>query len=69
MSETPEQGLSRVSETLLVTLYLWALIPAFIIVALYIYRTAREDRTLREELEGYAEYAKKVRYRLLPGVW
>jgi protein-S-isoprenylcysteine O-methyltransferase Ste14 len=32
-------------------------------------RTALEDRMLREELEGYAEYAKKVRYRLVPGVW
>jgi protein-S-isoprenylcysteine O-methyltransferase Ste14 len=32
-------------------------------------RTALEDRTLREELDGYAEYARKVRFRLLPGVW
>jgi protein-S-isoprenylcysteine O-methyltransferase Ste14 len=32
-------------------------------------RTAREDRILREQLEGYAAYAEKVRYRLLPGVW
>jgi protein-S-isoprenylcysteine O-methyltransferase Ste14 len=32
-------------------------------------RTAQEDRTLRDELEGYAAYAQKVRYRLLPGVW
>src|SRR5262245_10012236 len=32
-------------------------------------RTAREDRTLREQLEGYAGYAQRVRYRLLPGVW
>ena len=28
-----------------------------------------EDRTLRAELPGYAEYARRVRYRLLPGVW
>jgi protein-S-isoprenylcysteine O-methyltransferase Ste14 len=47
----------------------WALAPAFTIVALYVYRTAREDRVLREELAGYAEYAKKVRYRLAPGIW
>jgi len=47
----------------------WTLIPAFIIAALYVYRTAREDRTLHEELEGYTEYAKKVRYRLVPGIW
>jgi protein-S-isoprenylcysteine O-methyltransferase Ste14 len=32
-------------------------------------RTAREDRTLRDQLEGYAAYAEKVRYRVLPGVW
>jgi protein-S-isoprenylcysteine O-methyltransferase Ste14 len=32
-------------------------------------RTVREDRTLRQELEGYAQYAEKVRYRLIPGIW
>src|SRR5262245_23907715 len=32
-------------------------------------RTAEEDRILREQLEGYAAYAERVRYRLLPGVW
>jgi protein-S-isoprenylcysteine O-methyltransferase Ste14 len=32
-------------------------------------RTALEDRVLREQLEGYADYAQKVRYRLFPGVW
>jgi protein-S-isoprenylcysteine O-methyltransferase Ste14 len=32
-------------------------------------RTIIEDRTLREQLEGYGQYAEKVRYRLLPGVW
>jgi protein-S-isoprenylcysteine O-methyltransferase Ste14 len=32
-------------------------------------RTALEDRTLRQELEGYADYAKKVRYRVMPGIW
>ena len=32
-------------------------------------RTALEDRVLREQLEGYAAYAQKVRYRVLPGVW
>jgi protein-S-isoprenylcysteine O-methyltransferase Ste14 len=39
------------------------------IVLIYIVRTALEDRTLHEELEGYAAYAQQVRYRLLPGVW
>jgi protein-S-isoprenylcysteine O-methyltransferase Ste14 len=32
-------------------------------------RTALEDRTLREELSGYARYAQEVRHRLLPYVW
>jgi protein-S-isoprenylcysteine O-methyltransferase Ste14 len=32
-------------------------------------RTAREDRILHEQLEGYADYARRVRFRLLPGVW
>jgi protein-S-isoprenylcysteine O-methyltransferase Ste14 len=48
---------------------LWALIPAALAVCLLIIRTALEDRTLQEELEGYHDYAARVRYRLLPGVW
>lgn len=47
----------------------WALLPAVAIVLLYVLRTALEDRTLREELPGYAEYAQRTRYRLLPGIW
>jgi len=47
----------------------WALIPAGITTVLFILRTAFEDRTLLEELEGYKEYAEKVQYRLLPGIW
>ena len=47
----------------------WALIPAALVVCLTIVRTALEDRTLREELPGYAGYAQRTRYRLLPAVW
>jgi protein-S-isoprenylcysteine O-methyltransferase Ste14 len=36
---------------------------------LFILRTALEDRTLQAGLPGYAEYARLVRYRLLPEVW
>jgi protein-S-isoprenylcysteine O-methyltransferase Ste14 len=32
-------------------------------------RAALEDRILQEHLAGYADYARRVRYRLLPGVW
>ncbi len=48
---------------------LWAAIPAILMVGLFLYRTAREDQTLRAELEGYTDYTQWVRYRLLPGVW
>jgi protein-S-isoprenylcysteine O-methyltransferase Ste14 len=44
-------------------------IPAALIVFLFILRTALEDKTLKAELPGYADYAAKVRFRLLPGVW
>ncbi len=48
---------------------LWALIPAAFVGILLIIRTYLEDVTLQKELAGYADYAKKVRYRLLPGIW
>ncbi|MGD2248318.1 MAG: isoprenylcysteine carboxylmethyltransferase family protein [Candidatus Methanofastidiosia archaeon] len=48
---------------------LWALLPAGFIASLTIVRTSLEDNTLQEELDGYKEYSKKVRYKLLPGVW
>jgi protein-S-isoprenylcysteine O-methyltransferase Ste14 len=47
----------------------WGLIPAVCASALFVLRTAMEDRTLKQELAGYADYARQVRYRLLPGVW
>jgi len=47
----------------------WALLPAVLVGLVFVVRTALEDRTLHEELPGYVEYAQRVRYRLLPGVW
>jgi protein-S-isoprenylcysteine O-methyltransferase Ste14 len=32
-------------------------------------RTVMEDRELHRRLEGYPEYARQVRYRLVPGIW
>lgn len=46
-----------------------ALIPAGIGIILVIIRTSLEDATLHNELNGYTEYASRVRYRLLPGIW
>jgi protein-S-isoprenylcysteine O-methyltransferase Ste14 len=48
---------------------LFAFIPAVIIAGLFVLRTSLEDRTLKEELPGYTEYAQKVRFRLIPGLW
>lgn len=48
---------------------LWGLVPAATVAGALVLRAALEDRTLRSELAGYEEYATRVRYRLIPGVW
>ncbi len=48
---------------------LWALIPALLACALLVVRTVLEDRMLRDELPGYRDYARRVCFRLVPGVW
>jgi len=47
----------------------WAMIPSGLAAILLILRTALEDRTLQAELAGYGEYVRRVRYRLVPGIW
>ncbi len=47
----------------------WTLVPAAAALIIAVIRTALEDRTLQEELPGYREYARRVRYRLLPGIY
>ncbi len=47
----------------------WALIPSGAFVILMVVRTALEDRALQAELPGYPDYAQKVKYRLVPGIW
>ena len=44
-----------------------AMVPLFLV--LFALRIGIEERTLRDGLPGYADYAARVRYRLLPGVW
>jgi protein-S-isoprenylcysteine O-methyltransferase Ste14 len=48
---------------------LWTLIPAVVALVIAMIRTALEDQTLQEELPGYQEYARRVRYRLFPGIY
>jgi protein-S-isoprenylcysteine O-methyltransferase Ste14 len=62
-------GLSYIFSAPLIIGSIFALIPAAIYMILVILRTSLEDRTLCRELTGYAEYSKRVRYRLFPWVW
>ena len=47
----------------------WMCVLSLIAALLLVIRTALEDRTLQAELPGYAEYATRVRFRLMPGIW
>ena len=47
----------------------WALAFFVPVVALIVVRALDEERVLMRDLEGYTEYAQKVRYRLVPKVW
>ncbi len=40
-----------------------------LLFAVLVVRTALEDRELQRGLEGYADYARRVRFRLIPGIW
>lgn len=48
---------------------LWALLPSALLVVVLVMRARLEDRMLQAELPGYRNYARRTRYRLLPGVW
>ena len=48
---------------------LWGVVPGGLIGVLFVLRTTLEDRMLMDELEGYRDYASKVRYRLIPRIW
>lgn len=47
----------------------WAFIPIIVSIGLYMLRTNLEDRFLQENLQGYAEYAERVKSRIIPGLW
>jgi protein-S-isoprenylcysteine O-methyltransferase Ste14 len=62
-------GILWMSSIPLVIGSLYTFVPVALYSALMILRTHLEDRTLQDELAGYADYAGKVKYRLFPGVW
>lgn len=45
------------------------LVPLLVLAVVFVHRTSLEDAMLRAELPGYADYAARVRYRLIPGVY
>ena len=47
----------------------WTLIPAAIALLIAVIRTSLEDKMLQEELPGYRDYARRVHYRLIPGLY
>ena len=48
---------------------LWSIIPICLLIILLITRTNLEDKTLKNELQGYLEYSNKIRYKIIPFVW
>ncbi len=40
-----------------------------IVLPFLLYRVVNEDRVLRSRLDGYADYARQVPWRLVPGLW
>jgi len=46
-----------------------AYLPVLLTMGFYFLRTSMEDKFLQEKLDGYRDYAQRVRYRLLPGIW
>ena len=47
----------------------WAFVPGSVLVLFGLRRLVIEDRFLAAHLPGYREYASRVSYRLLPGIW
>jgi protein-S-isoprenylcysteine O-methyltransferase Ste14 len=47
----------------------WGVVLSPLFVVLFAIRSRIEERALIAGLPGYADYAARVRYRLLPGLW
>jgi protein-S-isoprenylcysteine O-methyltransferase Ste14 len=52
------------------TLGSWVgILPMLPALVMFVWRARLEDRLLRCELGGYEEYATRVRFRIVPGIW
>jgi protein-S-isoprenylcysteine O-methyltransferase Ste14 len=47
----------------------WGFLPALLVIPMLVWRIFDEEKLLNAELPGYADYARKVRYRLVPFGW
>lgn len=47
----------------------WALVFFVPVISIVVFRILDEEKVLLRDLKGYKEYTKKVRYRLIPGIW
>ena len=47
----------------------WGLIPMGLLPVALVFRILNEEKVLSEKLEGYKEYCRKTKYRLIPYIW
>ena len=47
----------------------WGLLPVLLVIPVLVWRIFDEEKLLNAELPGYADYASRVRYRLVPLGW
>ncbi|HLK64197.1 MAG TPA: isoprenylcysteine carboxylmethyltransferase family protein [Bryobacteraceae bacterium] len=47
----------------------FAFAPALLMIPAFVLRLLNEERVLRQELTGYAEYCLQTRFRLVPNIW
>lgn len=47
----------------------WALTASAMFIALLVVRILNEEKVLLRDLKGYEEYARRTKYRLIPGIW
>ena len=47
----------------------WGFVPATLLAAVIVWRLLDEEAYLARHLPGYDDYRRKVRWRLVPGVW
>lgn len=47
----------------------WSIVPVVVSIILLSVRTSLEDKTLKNELNGFLEYSAKTKFKIIPFVW